>query len=171
MATGPPLLGVAAVAAAEEHQRAALVADLELVDPPDHDVVVTGLVDRVDLAVDPRQDVVDHRGPGRRRRPPADGGELVVALAGEDPADVLLLVRQHVHAVVADLGDLRVARRVLPRAERHERRIERYREERPDGETHRSRVGDRGDHGDPRREVPQYLPEPGAIDGRLDGFV
>src|ERR671916_263524 len=85
----------------------------------DHDPVVAGLVHRLDAAVDPGQHVVQHRRTGAGRRPPADPGELVVALGGEDPGLLLLVVRQDVHAVVPGRLDRRVARRRLAGEERH----------------------------------------------------
>ena len=51
----------AAVAAAEEEQRRAVVGDGEVAHPAEHEVVVAGVGDRLDVAVDPGQDAVEDR--------------------------------------------------------------------------------------------------------------
>ena len=101
------------------------------------------------------------------RRSPADAGELVVALAGEDPRQLLLVVGQDVHAVVAGRLDARASwsttcrRRTPPAAGRATPRRT-TRRTCPTGP-----VGPGGgDHGDPGREVPEHLAVPGAVDGR-----
>lgn len=49
------------VTTTEEHQGAAVVADVHPPYPPDDDVVVAAVVYGLEVAVDPREDVVDAR--------------------------------------------------------------------------------------------------------------
>ncbi len=55
------LSGQAGVAAAEEHERIPLARNLQLADPAQHEVVVAGLDDGVDVAVDPCQHTIEAR--------------------------------------------------------------------------------------------------------------
>src|SRR4051812_19967586 len=70
--------GEAAVAFAEEQQRLVGVAEPEVLHPADDDVVVSGLVDGLDRAVDVAEDPVEQRRTGRGLRP-RDAVELVGA--------------------------------------------------------------------------------------------
>ena len=102
-----------AVTAAEEEQRAGVGPfDVELVDPTDHDEVVTAVVHGVDRAVDPGQAAGESRG-SEVGRVPGDLAELVVALAGERIADVDLILGEDVDAERTGGLDVRPAGRAL----------------------------------------------------------
>src|ERR1044072_6690380 len=89
--------GESAVSALEEEKWNGRHFGLQVLDAPEHDVMIAGLVDALELAVDPGDHSVDD-GSARGRRRPTDTGELVTATDGELTADRFLLRRQDVDA-------------------------------------------------------------------------
>src|SRR5436190_21843586 len=87
------------IAAAVEQQGTTGAGGAEPGDPAGDQVVVAGLVDRFDGALDPGQRAVQHRGAAGRGRP-GHPGELVAAAGAEPPGQVLLSVAEDVDAEV-----------------------------------------------------------------------
>ena len=145
-----------------------VVADLEVADPAQtHEVVVTGVGDGVDVAVDPGQHAVEQRrtragGPSSRarrtcRRP----------CVAKTPADVLLVLGEDVHAERP--GRLDAAARTTrpwsgkkPTSGGSSDTEANEPTARPTGPS--ASVG--GDDGDPGREVTEHLAELGGVERR-----
>jgi hypothetical protein len=90
--------------------------------------------------------------------PDADGDQSTEPNLSE-PGEPALLGRQHVHAEPAGPGYRRPAAQRLVRAEQDQRRVGRDDRERLAGEPDRATAGARGDDGDARAEIPEYLSE------------
>ena len=104
-ATEPPTChagrrGVPADLPAEEthHRVGPRVRVVELQHAAHHEPVVTDVVDLLDLAVDPGADPRQDRAARGRGGDPVDPLEAVVGLLGEPPAQLHLVVGEHVHA-------------------------------------------------------------------------
>ena len=151
------------VPAAVEQQRPPRAARAERGDPAGHQVMVAGLVDRLDGALHPGQRAVQDR--TRRRGGPCHPGELVRSRAPEPPGQLLLPVREHVGAEVPGPLDHRPAGRGTAGAEQHQRRFQRQRGERLAGEPGHRGPG-RGDNRDAGAEVAEDLPELVSLGGK-----
>jgi len=146
------------------------VGDVEVVHLADDDDVVAGFVFGLDRAVEVAEDVVDHRCAGRCLLPP-DAGELVAAAHGEEPAQLLLLLAEEVHAEVSGRLDVGPRRRRVRGAERHEGGVERDRRERVGGQPVRLAFVHSGDDAYARRVVAEDSAEVGRFDGGRSGHL
>ena len=118
----------------------------------------------VQVAVDPGHRALQDRRP-RPSLPPAHPRELVFGLGGELATHVLLRAAQHVHAEHAPVADLGPACRAAIHQERHQRRLQRHRRERPHRQARRSPVGvPTGHHRDTSGMVPEHVTEPLRIE-------
>ena len=162
---GPGVSG--RVPAAVEQQRPARAARAERGDPAGDQVVVAGLVHRLDGALHPGQRAVQDRTRGRGR--PRHPGELVRPRGPEPPGQLLLPVREHVGAEVPGPLDHRPGGRAAAGAEQHQRRCQRQRGERLAGEPGRAFRAGRRDDRDAGAEVAEDLPELGRVLVSLGG--
>src|SRR5947209_10269544 len=158
----------AAVAAAEEEEGATFVSDVEVVHTTDDDHVITGFVLGLDRAVEKPEYVVDHGRPRGGLLPP-DAAELVGPAHGEQPAQLLLLLAEKVHAEMAGGADVRPGCRGIGGAERHQRWVERHRRERVGGQPIGLSVVLGGDDADTRGVVAEHTAEVGRFDGGRGG--
>ena len=109
---------------------------------------------------------VQERRPGHRRAVVRDPRELVRAADREAPAQLALVRAQDVDAEGPGAGDARPGRRRTGDHEGDQRRVEGEGGEGLAGESGRAVLVVRRDDGDAGREVPQYTPEFGRVDGQ-----